>query len=403
MMKNLTFLAAVVAVAVLVGCLQLVAALPYGKNSGVIELTPQNFVSTVVNSPKYTLVEFYAPWCGHCKALSPEYEKVAKNLQGMIQVAAVNCDVESNRPLAGKYGIQGFPTLKLFKSGSDTPVEDYQGPRTAAAIVSWLTAKLNEKGIQRVVSSNVEEFLEKGKDTSASVLLFTNKPKRTNLFKALANNFAGRLQFGDVQNTEAELVTRFSVEKFPTLMVITKEGEQVPYQGELQYSDIEKFLQGYAAPFSGSASSSSKKGSSNPPPAAETKPKVEPDTEGLQVVTQKDWEVKCLSQRALCGLAFLPSEDREKYVSLVEQLAADRRSNGAVVFLWIDGEKESKFRNDFGVSDNLPGLVLLSPHKKRAADFKGAFEATNINEFVDKVLRGAKTTFPLDPIPSLAA
>ena len=55
---------------------------------------------------------------GHCKNLAPHYEKVAKNLKGIAKVAAVDCDEEKNKPLCGSQGVQGFPTLKIFKPSS---------------------------------------------------------------------------------------------------------------------------------------------------------------------------------------------------------------------------------------------------------------------------------------------
>jgi len=66
---------------------------------------------------KVTMVEFFAPWCGHCKNLAPEYKKLAKALNGIIKIGAVDADQEANKPLAGKYGVQGFPTLKIFVNG----------------------------------------------------------------------------------------------------------------------------------------------------------------------------------------------------------------------------------------------------------------------------------------------
>jgi len=69
-----------------------VAALPYGKNSDVIELTKDNFAKQVFSSEHVWLIEFYAPWCGHCKQLAGDYEKAAKNLKGIVRVGAVNCD-----------------------------------------------------------------------------------------------------------------------------------------------------------------------------------------------------------------------------------------------------------------------------------------------------------------------
>lgn len=54
---------------------------------------------------------------GHCQSLKPIYEKAAQSLKGLAKVAAIDCDEEKNKRLCGEYGIQGFPTLKVFKPG----------------------------------------------------------------------------------------------------------------------------------------------------------------------------------------------------------------------------------------------------------------------------------------------
>ncbi len=66
----------------------------YGGKSDVVKLTTANFNKDVVNSADIWLVEFYAPWCGHCKNLEPEWEKAAKALKGIVKVGAVDMDVE---------------------------------------------------------------------------------------------------------------------------------------------------------------------------------------------------------------------------------------------------------------------------------------------------------------------
>ena len=79
------------------------------------------------------MVEFYAPWCGHCKSLAPEWKKAAKALKGLVTVVAV--DATESQSLASKYEIKGFPTIKVF-GAAKTP-SDYSGAREAPAIVSF--------------------------------------------------------------------------------------------------------------------------------------------------------------------------------------------------------------------------------------------------------------------------
>ena len=56
-------------------------------------------------------------WCGHCKALAPEYATAANKLKGLAKLVAVDCDDQSNRELCSKFQVQGFPTLKIFSAG----------------------------------------------------------------------------------------------------------------------------------------------------------------------------------------------------------------------------------------------------------------------------------------------
>ncbi len=82
----------------------------------VIELTKDNFEEEVLNSDVPVLVDFWAPWCGPCKMLSPVIEEVAKQAQG-FKVGKVNTD--ENQELAMKYNIRTIPTLIVFKDGKE--------------------------------------------------------------------------------------------------------------------------------------------------------------------------------------------------------------------------------------------------------------------------------------------
>lgn len=78
-------------------------------------VTDQDFDAEVLKSETPVLVDFYAEWCGPCKAMAPALEEVAKEMEGTVKVAKI--DVDANPEITNKYGIQAMPTLILFKGG----------------------------------------------------------------------------------------------------------------------------------------------------------------------------------------------------------------------------------------------------------------------------------------------
>ncbi len=85
------------------------------SKESVIHVTDDNFDSEVLKSDQPTLVDFWAPWCGPCRAVGPIVEDLAKSYEGRVKIAKLN--VDDNQKTASAYGVQSIPTLILFKGG----------------------------------------------------------------------------------------------------------------------------------------------------------------------------------------------------------------------------------------------------------------------------------------------
>ncbi|KAH0283404.1 putative disulfide isomerase [Aureobasidium namibiae CBS 147.97] len=232
----------------------------YTKNSGVLNLDARSYRSLIANSNHTSIVEFYAPWCGHCQSLKPAYEKAAKSLDGVAKVAAVNCDEEENKAFCGSMDVKGFPTLKIVRPGKKAgrpTVEDYQGPRTAKGIVESVKDKIPSH-VKRVTDKDLDSWLTEN-NSSAKAILFSEKGVTSALLKAVAIDFLGSISVAQIRSKEAAAVSTFGVTSYPALVLLpggTK--DPVVYSGEMKKAAIVDFLSQAATPNPDPAPASSK-------------------------------------------------------------------------------------------------------------------------------------------------
>ncbi|KAL9183875.1 hypothetical protein ACHAXT_004731 [Thalassiosira profunda] len=129
------------------------------------ELNPTTFQEAIQS--KNTFVKFYAPWCGHCKSLAPDWDALAEKYasSSSVLIGSVDCTAGENEDLCQEYGVQGYPTLKYFKDGEAG--EDYQGGRSLDDLESFADETLDKKcvvGSEEVMSKEESNCSDKEKE-----------------------------------------------------------------------------------------------------------------------------------------------------------------------------------------------------------------------------------------------
>lgn len=107
-------------------------------NGSPVELTSDTFARHLERSDLPLLVDFWAPWCGPCKMMAPQFEQAARILEPRVRLAKVNTETEQG--LGSQYGIRGIPTMVLFRRGRE--IARQSGAMDAQNIVRWVTPLL---------------------------------------------------------------------------------------------------------------------------------------------------------------------------------------------------------------------------------------------------------------------
>uniref|UniRef100_A0A0N5BWA7 Protein disulfide-isomerase n=1 Tax=Strongyloides papillosus TaxID=174720 RepID=A0A0N5BWA7_STREA len=163
--------------------------LTYGS---VVELTDSNFYNRIEDF-EVALVKFYAPWCGHCKRLAPEFDKAAIKLKTNdppVTLVKVDCTVE--KKVCEDHKVQGFPTLKIFRKGVLS--SEYEGPRDADGIVKYMRGQSGPSSKELKSVAEYEKFIA---DEDHSVIgFFESESKLKDSFLKVADTERDRFRFG---------------------------------------------------------------------------------------------------------------------------------------------------------------------------------------------------------------
>ncbi|KAK3033626.1 hypothetical protein RJ639_033751 [Escallonia herrerae] len=186
----------------------------FATDGTVLELNESNF-DAALSTFDYIFVDFYAPWCGHCKRLAPELEKAAPVLAGLmnpIVTAKVNADKYTR--IAAKYEIDGFPTLKIFMHGVPT---DYYGPRKADLLVRFLRKFVAPDVAVLSSDSAISDFIEAaGTNFPVFVGFGFNESEITDL----AIKYKKKAWFSVAKDFSEDVMVLYDFDKMPALVVL---------------------------------------------------------------------------------------------------------------------------------------------------------------------------------------
>ncbi|KAJ3700335.1 hypothetical protein LUZ61_004040 [Rhynchospora tenuis] len=170
--------------------------------SAVVVLDNSNFTEEV-GKHDFIVVEFYAPWCGHCKKLAPEYEKAAQVLSKHnppIILAKVDGSDKMNKPLVDKFNVKGFPTIKIIKSKGEVE-QEYKGPRQSDGIVKYLKTQAGPASIEIKSEEDAKSLVDDKSITIVGVFPEFSGSEFDN-FVALAEKLRSEYTFGHTKDAK---------------------------------------------------------------------------------------------------------------------------------------------------------------------------------------------------------
>ncbi|CAL5021520.1 unnamed protein product [Urochloa decumbens] len=292
------------------------------RDGSVLELDESNF-EAAVRAADYLFVDFYAPWCGHCKRLSPQLDEAAPVLAGLstpIVVAKVNAD--KYRKLGSKYEVDGFPTLMFFDHGVPS---EYTGSRNADLLVENLK-KLVAPDVSVLESdSAIKGFVE---SAGISFPLFIGFGVDESFIAEYGAKYKKKAWFSTAKDFSEDMMVVYDFDKFPALVSVNpKYNEQSVFYGPFEGSFLEDFIRQSLLPLT-----------------------VPVNRETLKLLKDDGRKVV---------LTILKDESDENSPRLIKVLRSAANANHDLVFGYVGVEQWLEFTETFDVKGSeLPKIIV---------------------------------------------
>ncbi|KAL1918743.1 uncharacterized protein VTP21DRAFT_2765 [Calcarisporiella thermophila] len=314
----------------------------------VIQLNRGNFDKEIVQNRPW-FIEFFAPWCGHCKNLAPVWEELGKQLKGQVNVGKVDCTVESS--LCKQMNVRGYPTLIFFMDGERM---EYKGKRDLEVLRKYATRIIKPPILETSLSD-----LSTLSDRYEVYFLYLYDDDITTIHKtisSIARKYIDRAHF--FQSKDPTLFSKYGISKLPTLLVFKDDkyeqapslmqdalrawvrNVQFPLVTELRYDNSEDLL----------------------------------GIEGLIVLSILDNEKEASTEEQKSRLKALARDFKAEYES-------EKGENRRVQWAWLDGKQWANYvYRMYGIRQrDLPRVVIVDSKNLFYwdIDLEGAALSTN--------------------------
>ncbi|XP_074411245.1 protein disulfide-isomerase [Zonotrichia albicollis] len=344
-------------------CTALLLPLPHRaaaqeEEDGVLVLRANSFEQALAEH-RYLLVEFYAPWCGHCKALAPEYAKAAAKLKAEgseIRLAKVDATEESE--LAQQFGVRGYPTIKFFKNGDKAAPKEYTAGREADDIVSWLRKRTGPAAASLTDVAAAEALV----DSSEVVVIGFFKDSASEAAKEFlqAAEAVDDIPFGI--SSSADVFTKYQISKDSVILFKKFDEGQNNFEGDLTKDNLLNFIKSNSLPL-----------------VIEFTEQTAPKIFGGEIKTHI--------------LLFLPKSVSDYQGKLDNFKSAAGDFKGKILFIFIDSDHSDNQRilEFFGLKkEECPAvrLITLEEEMTKYKPESDELTADKIKEFCNKFLAG---------------